>query len=74
MSVRLLVCPSICLFFCPSVCPSVSPSVYPWGCAKVAKNVAILRLGAVMNFGFKEGVEKARVMISGSDCMLGDLK
>ena len=40
----------------------------------MAKNVAILRLGAVMNFGFKDGVEKARVMISGSDCMLGDLK
>ena len=46
---------------------------HPWGCTKEAKNVAIQRLGAVMNFGFKEGVEKARVMISGSGCMLGDL-
>ena len=27
-----------------------------------------------MNFGFKAGVEKARVLISGSGCMLGDLK
>ena len=27
-----------------------------------------------MNFGFKEGVKKARVLISGSGCMLGDLK
>ena len=33
MSVRLLVCPSICLFFClyvcPSVCPSIRPSIHP---------------------------------------------
>ena len=43
---------------------------HPWGCTKEAKNARILRLGPVMYFSFREGVEMARVTIFQSSCML----
>ena len=43
---------------------------HPWGCTKEVKNAGILRLGPVMYFGFREGVEIAGVTISLSGCIL----